>query len=409
MKRALVVTVSMATLALFMTLPASASSQPRWDMTGTYTIQYFLGSGEYDHSDTITVFSYSDPGTFGGTGFYVPWGPDPTEDITGTLSGSSLTFDVVYRATSPDPGYTVHGVGTIATDGSLSGTADGPGQSFTWTAVGKARPFGYTTAADCVAPSNFVSSLGGTTTLTTTPRHRYEVTASGTYYAGGTSTFDIRADAEYSQDTYQFANGIDWSDSVHGYEGYGEQLLDLEVDGQNVDWGTYSSSHTYTASFVAPDSSTSFAFDIYDTYAANNTGGLCVSLTDVTPILTGFFAPIDMNDGLVNVAKAGQAIPVKWRLTDHLGNPVDDLTLGSDTLKGDVKLAWTGSACDNGIVPDAIEVYASGGSGLQYLGDGNWQLNWKTPKTLAGHCGSLILTIYDDPALTLQAGFRFVK
>jgi len=34
----------------------------------------------------------------------------------------------------------------------------------------------------------------------------------------------------------------------------------------------------------------------------------------------GFFEPID--NEIVNVAKAGQAIPVKWRLTDFTGMPL---------------------------------------------------------------------------------------
>jgi hypothetical protein len=36
----------------------------------------------------------------------------------------------------------------------------------------------------------------------------------------------------------------------------------------------------------------------------------------------GFFSPIDNN--FLNIAKAGQAIPAKWRLTDANGVPIGD-------------------------------------------------------------------------------------
>ena len=53
---------------------------------------------------------------------------------------------------------------------------------------------------------------------------------------------------------------------------------------------------------------------------------------------------------------------------------------------------------------DAIETY-SGTSGLQYLGDGTWQFNWKTPKTCAGQCRTMTLTLSDGS--THEAAFMF--
>ncbi|HYJ68973.1 MAG TPA: PxKF domain-containing protein [Nocardioidaceae bacterium] len=110
---------------------------------------------------------------------------------------------------------------------------------------------------------------------------------------------------------------------------------------------------------------------------------------------SGFQAPVDT--GAVNVAKAGTAVPLKWRLTDHAGAPIVDLT--------SVRVTSTGHACDGGAAEDAIEEVAPGASGLQNLGDGNYQLNWKSPKTYAGTCRTLQLDLGEG--LLHTAEFRF--
>jgi hypothetical protein len=89
----------------------------------------------------------------------------------------------------------------------------------------------------------------------------------------------------------------------------------------------------------------------------------------------------------VNAAKAGQTIPVKWRLTDANGVGISDpATFVSLTSSG-------GAGCSTGS-PDAIEQYTAN-SGLQYLGNGNWQFNWKTPKNYAGQCRRMKLNLAD--------------
>ena len=55
---------------------------------------------------------------------------------------------------------------------------------------------------------------------------------------------------------------------------------------------------------------------------------------------------------------------------------------------------------------DAVEDYA-GESGLQYLGDGNSQFNWKTLKDYAGQCRMLTLELSDGTTLT--ADFKFTN
>jgi hypothetical protein len=97
------------------------------------------------------------------------------------------------------------------------------------------------------------------------------------------------------------------------------------------------------------------------------------------------------------VAKAGSTIPLKWRLTKLLtGQPVADAA----SFAG---LAFTSAPCRPGST-DQIETYTAS-EGLKHLGDGRWQLGWKTQKSLAGRCGTLTVTFADDSTLT--AAFRF--
>ncbi len=112
----------------------------------------------------------------------------------------------------------------------------------------------------------------------------------------------------------------------------------------------------------------------------------------------GFSAPVD-NPDTVNLVKAGQAVPFKWRLLDANGNPVT--TLASATLTA-VSLS-----CSLGTTADLLEEVAAGGSGLQNLGDGYYQLNWKTPKTYADSCKTLKLDLGDG--VTHDALFKFTR
>jgi hypothetical protein len=99
---------------------------------------------------------------------------------------------------------------------------------------------------------------------------------------------------------------------------------------------------------------------------------------------SGLFAPID-RPNTMNISKAGQAIPLKWRLTDAQGDPVTNL--------GSVVVSVSGISCALGSSTDLVEEVASGSSGLQNLGDGYYQFNWKTPTSYAGSCKSLHLNL----------------
>ena len=134
---------------------------------------------------------------------------------------------------------------------------------------------------------------------------------------------------------------------------------------------------TFTASTFGSNQFCVRATDVWGNLSAST----CFAFT-VGYKFTGFFQPIDMRT--VNSAKAGQTIPVKWLLLDALGVPVSD----PDSF---AKLYSYYVNCESSVRTDAIEEYSSGTSGLQYLGDGYWQFNWKTPKTYAGTCRAMYI------------------
>ena len=112
---------------------------------------------------------------------------------------------------------------------------------------------------------------------------------------------------------------------------------------------------------------------------------------------TGFSQPID-NLPVVNKANAGQTIAVKWRITNGNG-------IGISDPASFVSITSGSTSCSPSDPIDAIETY-SGNSGLQYLGNGNWQFNWKTPKSYAGQCRVMRLNLADGKT-TRIAEFLF--
>jgi adhesin/invasin len=145
--------------------------------------------------------------------------------------------------------------------------------------------------------------------------------------------------------------------------------------------------------------------------AATNTS-MSTDTTDIPQItityhagygFAGFLAPVDNLDAngnpVLNVVKAGQAIPLKWRLTDATGAPV--------TTLASAQITATGITCTAGATTDQLEELAAGASGLQNLGDGNYQLNWKSPTSYANSCKRLRLDLGDGSSHT--ADFKFTK
>ena len=99
----------------------------------------------------------------------------------------------------------------------------------------------------------------------------------------------------------------------------------------------------------------------------------------------------------VNVVAAGQIVPLKWRLLDAAGAPVTTLSAAAVTSAA--------HACDAGVPGDPVDEVAVGASGLQNLGDGYYQYNWRTPRTYAGTCRTLRLDLAEGELHTAE--FRF--
>jgi hypothetical protein len=109
----------------------------------------------------------------------------------------------------------------------------------------------------------------------------------------------------------------------------------------------------------------------------------------------GFFSPVD-NVPVLNVATAGNAIPVKFSLGGNRGLAI--LALGSPTA--------TKFACGSDPTDVIEEVVTATTSGLQYdPTSGQYKYIWKTLKTYAGSCYQFRLTLVDGT--THAANFKF--
>jgi hypothetical protein len=116
----------------------------------------------------------------------------------------------------------------------------------------------------------------------------------------------------------------------------------------------------------------------------------------------GFQAPVN-NPPVLNIAKAGSTIPVKWQLPDGLGGFLSSLAIVTSVQAQEV-------SCDalDDTLSDPIETVTSGASGLhfdpiqmQYI------YNWKTSSLWSQKCFVLLLTLDDDS--THSAFVKFPK
>lgn len=304
----------------------NATPPPNWDISGTWTGNSgLLGNLAYHFT---MVLSQDAAGNVSGT---INYTTGQLGTIEGYVSGDTFVFTRNdangYWATCDDCPITWTPAGVFSFAG--AGTHTG-GAAVGWQATGPASLLP-ANGDDCTPGSypgytylgsRFVSSYGsGTTTPAESfdalvPGLSYLIEASGTFFAGGTGTYDIRADAEYSNDAYQRLNGLGWTDLVHGYSGYGEGLLELKVDGGFVEWGDYNANHVYTLPWTGTGDPLSLQVQIYDIYAQNNTGGLCAALFYCQPTVD-WLPPIILEDWTLN---ENATLPIKFQLYDCNGN-----------------------------------------------------------------------------------------
>jgi hypothetical protein len=209
---------------------------------------------------------------------------------------------------------------------------------------------------------------------------------------------------------------------INGSATVSANVDDTTTGGSNIKSAEYQlNSGTYSSMTATDLAFDSVSEDVQATFTATQLGQnqVCVRGTDVldnvgdptcqyflvTYNFDGFYSPIDngIETGVVNIAKAGQAIPAKWRLTDANGvgisDPASFVALWSYLINCDTL---------SGIIADSVEEYAAGNSGLQYNGDGYWQFNWKTPKTYAGQCRAMYVE-FNSGALSPVVAFKFNK
>lgn len=106
------------------------------DLTGDWILRFVYG-GNWDHDMTVTFFDET-TGWFEGTGGYEAGSPVYSHPwiITGTVSDDTVNFEIIYQEGAPNPGYTVWATGTIAEDGTMSGTwSSSTGQTSTWSSI----------------------------------------------------------------------------------------------------------------------------------------------------------------------------------------------------------------------------------------------------------------------------------
>lgn len=109
--------------------------------------------------------------------------------------------------------------------------------------------------------------------------------------------------------------------------------------------------------------------------------------------LRGFYQPVDMG-GVFNTVKAGSTVPMKF-----------EVFAGATELSGVSAVASFAAAkiaCSSGVVEDAVELVATGGTTLRYdAAGGQFIQNWQTPKSV-GSCYRTTMTTTDGSSLTAQ-------
>lgn len=112
-------------LVLTLAFASSVFAAENWELTAPSGIDLVCGGSTYSH--TLNDVTNDPNGSFEGTGTYNP-NTGYTWDMAGEIDGDGIEFYILY--TGINAGYTLNGIGTIAPDGSISGTTDGNCQTF---------------------------------------------------------------------------------------------------------------------------------------------------------------------------------------------------------------------------------------------------------------------------------------
>lgn len=161
-----------------------------------------------------------------------------------------------------------------------------------------------------------------------------------------------------------------------------------------------------------------FRFYTQDTTHQGGGGGLSCFVAAFTPndpivasftSFVGFQTPV--SDTQINVIKAGSAVPLIWQQFLAPNVPNTNLTFCSspNPPAGACTAPWVNlgiipAACSGGS-DDETTIDAAGNSGLQNLGNGLYQFNWKTVKGSSG-CVIVVAT-FDSGLVVYPATFKY--
>lgn len=115
---------------------------------------------------------------------------------------------------------------------------------------------------------------------------------------------------------------------------------------------------------------------------------------------SGLLPPVD--DQGLNIARAGQVVPLKWEVSDADGVPVTDLS-GVTLTSVEVACA-EGEDLDSG---DPVDEPPAGASGLQNLGGDLYKYNWRTDRSYRDTCREARLDLDGGAVLTVL--FDFIR
>jgi hypothetical protein len=128
---------------------------------------------------------------------------------------------------------------------------------------------------------------------------------------------------------------------------------------------------------------------------AGNEATASIQYTIVAWTIKGFYQPVDMN-GVVNVAKAGSTIPLKFEVFKTISEEeITDTSIIVQPLKAQ-KISCNNI---NGLPTDEIELTATGGTSLRYDPiEEQFIYNWKTP-TQKDTCWKVTVSTIDGSSI----------
>ena len=152
-------------VSIFGIMSASATTVTQWNTTGAYTVAFnYLGS---DYSHDMNLVQDSSGNLTGNGGSPVGANVYTWVITSGSVSGSNVNFSANYTATTDavSPQTVMAVVGTVATDGKMSGTwsdnYQGGSRSGTWSTIsGAALALSASLSAEDFGVVNYDSGLG---------------------------------------------------------------------------------------------------------------------------------------------------------------------------------------------------------------------------------------------------------